>query len=157
MSATLVMAGDEGPLERQSSWKNKRRRRPQLFLPDRPAYDSLVPQLRGAVMFSCPSFSVVEAQSLQNCNDWQEKFSWGDRLETKKRKDKCENNKRIVSSSDRRRPRVQRGRATQRATRRNDRAKVAPRLCPTDNQPKGGRRRDRSGEKGRRREWQMEL
>jgi hypothetical protein len=53
--------------------------------------------------------------------------------------------------------RLWRGRASKRATRGNGAGEVAPRLRSTNNQPEGGWRRDRSGEKGRRREWQMEL
>jgi hypothetical protein len=60
-------------------------------------------------------------------------------------------------ASDRRRPRLWRGRARKRTTRGNGPGEVAPRLRSTNNQSEGGWGRDRSGEKGRRREWQMEL
>ena len=70
------------------------------------------------------------------------------RLEAGQRKYKCENNWRIVRNSDRHLPRYQCGRTGKRATGRNGGAQVASRRRPTDNQRKGGRRRDRAGEKG---------
>ncbi len=54
------------------------------------------------------------------------------RLAAKRRKNKCEDNS-SASSSDRRRPRFERGRASQGTTRREGRREIAPRLCPTDN------------------------
>ena len=75
----------------------------------------------------------------------------------RQRKGSYENKKPIVNDSDQFRSRLWRGCASKRATRGNGPDEVAPSLRSTDNQPKGGRRRDRSGEKGRRHKWQMEL
>src|SRR6266550_1517976 len=72
-------------------------------------------------------------QSLQNCNDWQDKFFEGRPSDYGGAKNRCENDKSSADNSNRRRPRVQCDRATQRATRRSDRVKVASRLCSTNN------------------------
>src|SRR6266566_7765119 len=55
---------------------------------------------------------LLNRQSLQNCNHWQDKFFWCDHLPVENRKMDCENDKSSARSNGRDRPRVQRGGAT---------------------------------------------